>query len=241
MLIDAHTHILSLAEDAEFTTEYGREGSLCIYRSLGKLPAHRMPDRGGVGGQRLQPAGFPVIGPGRVGPRPPGLRQDRDPGRVAAVPGRRADRHGRQLRDHRRARRRRRPEKCNDYIAAIVASQPDVFIGYASVNPAYRGPAGGGARAGAGRDRARAAGPQAVPDVPGLVPGRPGARLPGVREGRGARHPGHGPPGRLDPDRRPDGVRPARAARRGRAALPRPAADDRALRPALGRRGACSC
>ena len=31
MLIDAHTHILSLAEDAEFTTEYGREGSLCIY------------------------------------------------------------------------------------------------------------------------------------------------------------------------------------------------------------------
>ena len=30
--IDAHTHILSLAEDAEFTTEYGREGSLCIYR-----------------------------------------------------------------------------------------------------------------------------------------------------------------------------------------------------------------
>ena len=28
MLIDAHTHILSLAEDAEFTTEYGREGSL---------------------------------------------------------------------------------------------------------------------------------------------------------------------------------------------------------------------
>ena len=38
LLIDAHTHILSLAEDAEFTTEYGREGSLCIYRSLGKLP-----------------------------------------------------------------------------------------------------------------------------------------------------------------------------------------------------------
>jgi hypothetical protein len=27
MQIDAHTHILSLAQDAEFTTEYGREGS----------------------------------------------------------------------------------------------------------------------------------------------------------------------------------------------------------------------
>ena len=32
------------------------------------------------------------------------------------------------------------PEKCNDYIAAIAAAQPDVFIGYASVNPNYRGP-----------------------------------------------------------------------------------------------------
>jgi hypothetical protein len=43
VLIDAHTHILSLAEDAEFTAEYGREGSLCIYRSLGMLPSHRAP------------------------------------------------------------------------------------------------------------------------------------------------------------------------------------------------------
>jgi hypothetical protein len=27
VLIDAHTHILSLAEDAEFTTEYGRRAA----------------------------------------------------------------------------------------------------------------------------------------------------------------------------------------------------------------------
>ena len=33
------------------------------------------------------------------------------------------------------------PEKCNDYIAAIVRQRPEVFIGYASVNPNYRGPA----------------------------------------------------------------------------------------------------
>ena len=46
MRIDAHTHILSLAEDAEFTAEYGREGSLCIYRSLGMLPTHRLPTEG---------------------------------------------------------------------------------------------------------------------------------------------------------------------------------------------------
>ena len=33
MIIDAHSHILSLAEDPEFTLEYGREGSLCIYNN----------------------------------------------------------------------------------------------------------------------------------------------------------------------------------------------------------------
>jgi hypothetical protein len=43
VLIDAHSHILSLAADPEFTAAYGREGSLCIYRSIGLLPSHRMP------------------------------------------------------------------------------------------------------------------------------------------------------------------------------------------------------
>ena len=31
------------------------------------------------------------------------------------------------------------PEKCNDYIAAVVRSAPDRFIGFGSVNPCYRG------------------------------------------------------------------------------------------------------
>ena len=39
MIIDAHSHILGLAADPEFTVDYGREGSLCIYRSMGKLPS----------------------------------------------------------------------------------------------------------------------------------------------------------------------------------------------------------
>jgi hypothetical protein len=54
MQVDAHTHILSLAEDPEFTTEYGREGSLCIYRSAGKLPALRLgePELPGAEGGR---------------------------------------------------------------------------------------------------------------------------------------------------------------------------------------------
>jgi hypothetical protein len=63
VLIDAHTHILSLAEDAEFTTEYGREGSLCIYRSLGKLPAHRTPTEQEWEASGYSRRGFPVIGP----------------------------------------------------------------------------------------------------------------------------------------------------------------------------------
>ena len=63
MLIDAHTHILSLAEDAGFTTEYGREGSLCIYRSLGKLPAHRAPTEQEWESSGYSRRGFPVIGP----------------------------------------------------------------------------------------------------------------------------------------------------------------------------------
>ena len=139
MLIDAHTHILSLAEDAEFTTEYGREGSLCIYRSLGKLPAHRMPTDREWEGSGYSRRGFPVIGPAESVRDHPGFDKivilavspqfldgeligTVDSYGITGVPGEPS------------------PEKCNDYIAAIVASQPDVFIGYASVNPNYRGP-----------------------------------------------------------------------------------------------------
>jgi hypothetical protein len=43
VIIDAHSHILSLAADPGFTVDYGREGSLCIYRSMGRLPSHRLP------------------------------------------------------------------------------------------------------------------------------------------------------------------------------------------------------
>jgi predicted TIM-barrel fold metal-dependent hydrolase len=32
------------------------------------------------------------------------------------------------------------PDLCNDYIAAVVRSDPDRFIGFASVNPRYQGP-----------------------------------------------------------------------------------------------------
>ena len=63
MIIDAHSHILSLAEDPEFTIEYGREGSLCIYRSMGLLPSHRMPTEEEWEESGFTRKGWPVIGP----------------------------------------------------------------------------------------------------------------------------------------------------------------------------------
>jgi predicted TIM-barrel fold metal-dependent hydrolase len=136
--IDAHTHILSLAEDAEFTTEYGREGSLCIYRSLGLLPSHRSPTEDEWEASGYSRKGFPVIGPAESVRDHPGFDKivilavspqfldgeligTVDSYGITGVPGPPT------------------PEKCNDYIAAIVRSDPDTFIGYASVNPAYRG------------------------------------------------------------------------------------------------------
>lgn len=140
MLIDAHTHILSLAEDAEFTAEYGREGSLCIYRSLGMLPSHRRPTEEEWEGSGFARKGFPVIGPDESIAAHPGFDKivilavspqflegeligTVDAFGITDVPGPHS------------------PEKCNDYIAAIVRQRPDKFIGFASVNPNYRGPA----------------------------------------------------------------------------------------------------
>ncbi len=139
MLIDAHTHILSLAEDAEFTAEYGREGSLCIYRSMGALPAHRAPTEQEWDDCGLHRSGFPVIGPAESKAAHPGFDKivilavspqyldgeligTVDSHGITGVPGPST------------------PEKCNDYIAAIQAQDPDTFVGFASVNPNFRGP-----------------------------------------------------------------------------------------------------
>jgi predicted TIM-barrel fold metal-dependent hydrolase len=140
MQIDAHSHILSLAADPDFTLEYGREGSLCIFRSMGLLPSHRLPDEDDWDASGYSGRGWPLIGPEESLRDHPGfdkvvllavspqLLEDRiligtvDPDGVLGVPG------------------PPHPDKCNDYIAASVRTAPDRFIGYASVNPAYRGP-----------------------------------------------------------------------------------------------------
>jgi predicted TIM-barrel fold metal-dependent hydrolase len=140
MIIDAHSHILSLASDPEFTADYGREGSLCIYRSMGKLPSHRMPTEQEWEASGMARTGWPLIGPAESRRDHPGFDkivvlavspQYLDGTLIGTVDtsgllgvGGPPD-----------------PEKCNDYIAAVVRSDPDHFIGFASVNPAFRGPA----------------------------------------------------------------------------------------------------
>ena len=138
MQVDAHTHILSLAEDPSFTTEYGREGSLCIYRSAGKLPAHRMPTEEEWEASGFSRAGFPVIGVPETIREHPGFDKivilaispqfldgeligTVDSYGITDVPGPPS------------------PEKCNDYIAALQRQDPARIVGYASVNPNYRG------------------------------------------------------------------------------------------------------
>ena len=70
MIIDALSHILSLAADPEFTVEYGREGSLCIYRSMGRGPSHRLPTDDKWEANGFSRAGWPLIGPDEAAPRP---------------------------------------------------------------------------------------------------------------------------------------------------------------------------
>lgn len=138
MRIDAHTHILSLSADPDFTARYGREGSLCICRSQGHLPSHRMPTDTEWDDAGLFDRGFLTIGPAEtvaahrgfdkiviLGVSPQFLDGELigtvDTTGITGVPG------------------PPHPDKCNDYIAACVRMDPDHLIGFASVNPTYRG------------------------------------------------------------------------------------------------------
>jgi predicted TIM-barrel fold metal-dependent hydrolase len=140
VIIDAHSHILALAADPEFTADYGREGSLCIYRSMGRLPSHRMPTEQEWEASGMGRTGWPLIGPAESRRDHPGFDKivvlavspqfldgkligTVDTDGILGVPG------------------PPDPERCNDYIAAVVAADPEHFIGFASVNPAFRGPA----------------------------------------------------------------------------------------------------
>jgi predicted TIM-barrel fold metal-dependent hydrolase len=138
MQIDAHTHILSLAAEADFTREYGREGSLCIYRSMGMLPSHRCATDHEWEAIDATQDGFKVVGPQETIDAHPGFDhivalavspQYLDGELIGTVDvfdvtGVGGDPH---------------PKRCNEYIAGCVRMRPDKLIGFASVNPAYRG------------------------------------------------------------------------------------------------------
>lgn len=138
MIIDAHSHILSLAEDPEFTLEYGREGSLCIYRSMGLLPSHRVPTEDEWEASGYTRKGWPVIGPVESLADHPGFDKvvvlaispqvlegrligTVDPTDLLGLDG------------------PKHPDRCNEAIAGVVRTDPDRFIGFGSVNPMYAG------------------------------------------------------------------------------------------------------
>jgi predicted TIM-barrel fold metal-dependent hydrolase len=107
---------------------------------MGKLPSHRMPTEQEWEASGLARTGWPLIGPAESLRDHPGF----DKIVVLAVSPQYLD--GQLIGtvdttgilgvggppD---------PEKCNDYIAAVVRSDPGHFIGFASVNPAFKGPA----------------------------------------------------------------------------------------------------
>jgi len=139
VIIDAHSHILSLAEDPAFTVDYGREGSLCIYRSMGALPSHRMPTEEEWEASGFTRSGWPVIGPTESVRDHAGF----DKSIILAVSPQWLD--GRLIgtvdtEGNLGVEGPPDPEKCNDYIAACVRADPEHLIGFASVNPAYQGP-----------------------------------------------------------------------------------------------------
>jgi predicted TIM-barrel fold metal-dependent hydrolase len=138
VIVDAHSHILSLAEDPEFTLAYGREGSLCIYRSMGLLPSHRLPTEAEWEASGYTRKGWPVIGPSESLRDHPGF----DKVVVLAISPQVLE--GRLIGtvDTTGALglgEPRHPDRCNEYVAAVVRSDPERFVGFASVNPAYRG------------------------------------------------------------------------------------------------------
>jgi len=139
--IDAHTHILSLASDTDFTKQYGREGSLCIYRAEGRLPSHRHPTEEEWEHVEEEDGkdGFGVIGPDETVAAHPGFDkmialaispQWLDGRLIGTVDS--TDALGLGGAPH--------PERCNEYLGACQAAQPERIIGFASVNPKYRGP-----------------------------------------------------------------------------------------------------
>jgi len=106
----------------------------------GRLPSHRLPTEEEWEASGFARSGWPLIGPAESRRDHPGF----DKIVVLAVSPQYLD--GRLIgtvdtSGQLGAEGPPDPEKCNDYIAAVVRAEPRLFAGFASVNPAFRGPA----------------------------------------------------------------------------------------------------
>ena len=237
VIIDAHSHILSLAEDPEFTAGVRARGSLCIYRSMGLLPSHRMPTEEEWEASGYTRKGWPVIGPAESLRDHPGFDKVVVLADLAADAGGSPDRHRR----HHRGARARRPDAPGPLQRLRGGGRPDrprtvrrLRVG----EPGYRGVDAAVEELRRAVTELGLTGVKLYPMYQHWAANDPRARVPDLRGGAGARHPRDGPSGRLHADRRQAGARPSGAARRHRPRVPRPPRDHRALRAAVGRRGA---
>lgn len=133
--MDCHTHVLGFG-DQQVVMEFMKGALTCVYRTQGKLPVHSLPTEKdweslGLTGEPVDPiqlledhAIFDKIVILAWSPRqwPNGLQGTIDLKGATDVPGPPT------------------PEKCNDYIASLVNKYPEKFIGFASVNPMFKGP-----------------------------------------------------------------------------------------------------
>jgi predicted TIM-barrel fold metal-dependent hydrolase len=121
----------------EFSIKFNRQALLCVYRAQGLLPSHRLPTEEewkncNLSFQQTDPAKLVkdyeefdkvvILGFSPHYYADLGLGGTVDSTGVTGVKG------------------PPHPEKCNDYIAALVKKYPDKLIGFASVNPNYKGP-----------------------------------------------------------------------------------------------------
>lgn len=135
MIIDCHNHILSAGEYPGFE-KFIKEMTLGYFRSQGKLPVDRLPvDTDWEGLEYLWAATSPkqflidhlgidksvILAVAPSDYTSYGIRGEIDTCGQTNVPGPPS------------------VDKANDYIADLVKSYPDNFIGFCAVNPKYRG------------------------------------------------------------------------------------------------------
>ena len=183
--VDLHTHILALSGDLDFMFEVRSRGVL-VRLSRGRTSSgapHAY--NGGVGGGRLFPRG--LAGDRRRGviAGPPRLRQGCSAGGIAALSRWAADRDRGSHRPDRRAgpARPEKVQRLHSGAGGRGTGPPDrLRVG----QPGLRGNERRGGRTRARRGRPWLEWRQALSHVPALVPRRPRADLPNLREGIGA-------------------------------------------------------